>query len=884
MRNLKKILALVLALMMALSVMVFASARNLEDYTDAAEVSEDYAEAVDVLTGMGIFEGDEEGFRPQDHITRAEVATLVYRVLTGDVNNVNVGLYEDYGYFTDVPADEWYAGYVNFVANGKHVVGVADGIYDPDANVTGYQMLTIMLRAIGYGQKEEFEGDSWTIYVAQYAESLGLTNGLNTTLSAQLTREEVAYIIWQAIRENMVEWTPAFGYQPIWIEADDNNVVQLTTTTLGWEEFGLAPYAGYVVGNQVTGEDGTLVHTWYTSASANDVTLDAETDLTLFGHRVSGYYCAEDTTYTDEGTTYSMNDLSTSVVMTQSELQDAITDNEVNIIAHSDAFDDFASNSVGNPAFTAGDAWDYNVVVSTGNDDVVIKLWIETAQYTARNDYTTTKTVTLYNQTDNYTKTLPQAEVSGFENLALGTFVNVVKVVGTNGVENEANSGYEHYYVSALDTTTGTLSYVNALTDAITIGGSVIDKAPANQVTIAEGAGVPDAPATNAWSWNSTYVVYTNLFGDFVGAAVPSNDSYAKLTYAYYETVPSTGEHTYHGKIVRVNGQVEDVVLDITQAQYMALNCSKLEWSTDVVSNGNPLDVVLTAGTDGYEIAHINNTHGTGDCPQNDCWAYWDVVHKVGMTTVQEHVGGAWTVSDDTVSLGWNSNYFVDETTRFVVIGGTDGVPTTTTYTGVAALLQGNETAVIPADSVISSTRIYSANIGTQNYHVDYVLIEDVDLVPASTLVYVPTATRLGYNTVGENAYPVYDVYVDGVAYQVPVNATGVTLTAETFYTYTVDNGVYVLAAATAADGAVENYVMDETDAEGNAYLYVFDGTTQRRVAADAGIINLETTVENVPTTTADLIEALENNNVTVDAEVVGGTVVNLYITNYTLK
>ena len=48
MRNLKKILALVLALMMALSVMVFASAANYDDYSDKDQISEEYAEAVEV--------------------------------------------------------------------------------------------------------------------------------------------------------------------------------------------------------------------------------------------------------------------------------------------------------------------------------------------------------------------------------------------------------------------------------------------------------------------------------------------------------------------------------------------------------------------------------------------------------------------------------------------------------------------------------------------------------------------------------------------------------------------------------------------------------------------------------------------------------------------
>ena len=62
MRNLKKILALVLALMMVVSVMVVASAASFNDYDDVDEIDSDYAEAVEVLTNMGVFRGFDGGF------------------------------------------------------------------------------------------------------------------------------------------------------------------------------------------------------------------------------------------------------------------------------------------------------------------------------------------------------------------------------------------------------------------------------------------------------------------------------------------------------------------------------------------------------------------------------------------------------------------------------------------------------------------------------------------------------------------------------------------------------------------------------------------------------------------------------------------------------
>ena len=58
MKNLKKVLSLVLALAMALSLMTAAFAADASDYKDYSKVT--YKEAVDVMTAAGIFNGGEE--------------------------------------------------------------------------------------------------------------------------------------------------------------------------------------------------------------------------------------------------------------------------------------------------------------------------------------------------------------------------------------------------------------------------------------------------------------------------------------------------------------------------------------------------------------------------------------------------------------------------------------------------------------------------------------------------------------------------------------------------------------------------------------------------------------------------------------------------------
>ena len=70
MRNLKKFLALILAMVMAFSMMMTANAAHVgTPYSDEADVTPAFSEAVEVLTGMGVFQGDSGSFRPASNIT-----------------------------------------------------------------------------------------------------------------------------------------------------------------------------------------------------------------------------------------------------------------------------------------------------------------------------------------------------------------------------------------------------------------------------------------------------------------------------------------------------------------------------------------------------------------------------------------------------------------------------------------------------------------------------------------------------------------------------------------------------------------------------------------------------------------------------------------------
>ena len=234
MRNLKKILALVLALVMSFSLMATANA-----FTDSEKVTDTYETAVTVLDGLKVFQGYDDGsFQPQGSITRAEVAAIIYRIVTGDVTDTQVGIYADYNKFDDVKSTSWYAGYVNFCANAEYIKGYDAKTFGPNDPVTGYQALAMILRALGYDKNGEFTGTSWQVQTAATGELRGITKNISAgTLGTAASREVVAEILFRAILVDKVNYTPAFGYQ-------------LDDTSIGWDTFELEEITGVVIANE----------------------------------------------------------------------------------------------------------------------------------------------------------------------------------------------------------------------------------------------------------------------------------------------------------------------------------------------------------------------------------------------------------------------------------------------------------------------------------------------------------------------------------------------------------------------------------------------------------------------------------------------------------
>ena len=231
----KKLLAMVLALVMTLSLAVSANAA----FKDDKSISDDYAESVAVLNGMGVFKGYEDGsFQPAGDITRAEVSAIVYRVYTQDVKDAKASMYATYNKFSDMAGAGWAQGYIGYCANASLVKGYPDGTFKPSGKVTGYEVLAMILRAVGYDKNNEFSGADWALHVAQTAQQLGVLDNVakTTDLNAPASRELVAELLFQGIQKAQVTYTPAFGYVT-------DKVIGTKANSLGEKNFKLASAA-----------------------------------------------------------------------------------------------------------------------------------------------------------------------------------------------------------------------------------------------------------------------------------------------------------------------------------------------------------------------------------------------------------------------------------------------------------------------------------------------------------------------------------------------------------------------------------------------------------------------------------------------------------------
>ena len=304
MKNLKKILALVLAFACAFT--MFAGAA----FTDQADIKVEN-EVVDTLIELGVINGYTDGsFKPNDTVTRAEMAKMIYVLRTG---NSDASAYNnDKTSFTDVNG-HWAAGFIKYCQSVGIIAGQSATKFAPDQTVTAQEAAKMLLVTLGYdANKAGLVGINWASKTNALADENGLLDDVNTSFTGPCPRQYAAQLIYNAIDTPTVVWRDD-AYTNVTLLGDDNKTVgekfmnlKKTTAVLedvsktsGKETFELTLDKSTVDENKTTDDKGKALYN-FTDVKKDYSDLKYQMVTVLYKNndksKVYGVYATKDNT------------------------------------------------------------------------------------------------------------------------------------------------------------------------------------------------------------------------------------------------------------------------------------------------------------------------------------------------------------------------------------------------------------------------------------------------------------------------------------------------------------------------------------------------------------------------------------------------------------
>ena len=263
MKNLKKILALVLAFACAFT--MFAGAA----FTDQADIKVD-ADVVDTLVSLGIVEGFEDGsFQPNGTVTRAQMAKMIYVLRTG---NSDASAYNDEkSSFTDING-HWARGYIKYCQSLGIIAGKSNTKFVPNEKVSAQEAAKMLLVTLGYNaQKAGLVGTGWASKTNALADEAGLLEDVNTSFTAACPRQYAAQLIYNAIDAKTVVLRDG--------EYTDETAMGVANKTIGEKYMGLKKTVGTLSSFSKTSGKDTYEMS-LTDINENDSSTKYETSFT----------------------------------------------------------------------------------------------------------------------------------------------------------------------------------------------------------------------------------------------------------------------------------------------------------------------------------------------------------------------------------------------------------------------------------------------------------------------------------------------------------------------------------------------------------------------------------------------------------------------------
>ena len=263
---------------MMLSVMVVGAGAAFSDQSKIKNT-----EAVDACTALNIIGGYPDGsFKPEGNITRAEVTKMICVALNGGKEpNLATNATPTFSDVRTNANSAWAEKYIESCYAQGIVSGVGGGKFAPAGNVTGTQLAKMLLVSLGYNPDiEKFTGNAWATNVNIIATQKGLYEGLeNIDVSAALTRDNAAQMIWNALKAGEVKYEYT-------LVSENGTLVSKTT---------LENKKG------TDGKDLTMLKDKYSVTTREDVTLEtiSKDDKGTYNVTAGGSYTKVEKDYSD---------------------------------------------------------------------------------------------------------------------------------------------------------------------------------------------------------------------------------------------------------------------------------------------------------------------------------------------------------------------------------------------------------------------------------------------------------------------------------------------------------------------------------------------------------------------------------------------------------
>ena len=178
----------------------FALSASAAPFSDVRD-SDYFASAATVLKEFGVLDGYPDGtFKPQNSITRAEMATIACRLIAkADEAALLAGETE----FIDVPRDHWATGYINFASSTGIINGDGDGNFRPGDQVKYEEAIKMVVCSLGYGEDIEIDPEDWSAGYIKMATEKGITKNLIGQKGTAATRGDIAVMAYNGANLNI---------------------------------------------------------------------------------------------------------------------------------------------------------------------------------------------------------------------------------------------------------------------------------------------------------------------------------------------------------------------------------------------------------------------------------------------------------------------------------------------------------------------------------------------------------------------------------------------------------------------------------------------------------------------------------------------------------